>query len=216
MALSFPREFPLDGCFSGPCTFGPVYQQSTSITGGAVPNVAELGPSMWRGEWSTDVLTREQFGLWVAWLHTLRGGLRTFKGRPALWKWPQAYSRGFAGLTFGGPPFTGSGVLGTIGVNRDIITIGNLPTSFVLKDGDYLSIPVGTKQHLHRVVEGATAVGSNVTVGVEPIIRPGVVSGIAVLLAAPYCDMVLTGEPSISRTGTGGGSISFKGQQVLI
>lgn len=219
MALTFPRDFPLDGCFTGGCSFDPVYQQSQSLTGGASPNVADLGPAYWEASYATEVLSRENFGIWTAWLQSLRGGLRTFKGRPALWKWPQAYPRGFAGLIVSASPFSGSGNLSAIGGSRDSVTINELPAGFVLKPGDYFSIPAGTKQHLHRVTEGATS-GSggstSLTVSCEPIIRPGLSTGIDVLLEAPYCDMVLTGAPSISRQGTRGGSISFSAQQVLI
>lgn len=216
MTLTFPRDFPLDGSFTGACSFDPVYQQSQSLTGGASPNVADLGPAYWEASYATEVLSRENFGIWTAWLQSLRGGLRTFKGRPALWKWPQSYPRGFAGLTYSGSPFSGSGNLSSIATERDTITINELPANFVLKPGDYFSIPAGTKQHLHRVTEGATGGASSVTVGIEPIIRPGISTGIDVLLVAPYCEMVLTGPPSISRQGTKGGSISFSAQQVLI
>lgn len=216
MTITFPRAFPLDGCFSGACSFELAYQQSQALTGGASPNVADLGPAYWIAAYSTDAMSREDLGIWQAWFASLRGGLRTFKGRPALWKWPQAYPRGFAGLTYSGSPFTGSGNLSAIATERDAITINELPLNFVLKAGDYLSIPAGTKQHIHRVTEGATGGASSVTVGIEPIIRPGIVTGIDVLLEAPYCEMVLTGPPSISRQGTRGGSISFNAQQVLI
>ncbi len=193
-----------------------MHQQSQSLTGGASPNVADLGPAYWEASYATEVLSRENFGIWTAWLSSLRGGLRTFKGRPALWKWPQAYPTGFAGLTYSGSPFSGSGNLSNIAAGRDTITINELPANFVLKPGDYLSIPAGSKQHLHRVTEGATGGASSVTVGIEPIIRPGISTGIDVLLQAPYCEMVLTGVPSISRQGTKGGTISFSAQQVLV
>jgi len=216
LTITFPRDLPLDGCFTGACTFDLMHQQSQSLTGGASPNVADLGPAYWEASYATEVLSRENFGIWTAWLSSLRGGLRTFKGRPALWKWPQAYPTGFAGLTYSGSPFSGSGNLSNIAAGRDTITINELPANFVLKPGDYLSIPAGSKQHLHRVTEGATGGASSVTVGIEPIIRPGISTGIDVLLQAPYCEMVLTGVPSISRQGTKGGTISFSAQQVLV
>lgn len=216
MALTFPRSFPLDGCFTGSCTFDPVYQQAKSLSGGAQPNVADVGPTYWMGEWQTQVLSREHFGIWTAWLQSLRGGLRTFRGRPALWKWPQAYPKGFAGLTVSGSPFDGTGNLLVIGAQRDTITVNQVPNGFTLKPGDYLSIPVGTKQHLHRVIEGAVAASNAMTLTIEPTIRPNATTGIEVLFEAPYCEMVLAGQPSIFRQGTRGGAISFSGQQVLI
>lgn len=216
MALVFPAPFPLDGCFTGSCTFDPVYQQARSLTGGAQPNVAEVGPTYWAGSWQTEVLSREQFGIWTAWLQSLRGGLRTFRGRPALWKWPRAYPRGFGGLTVSASPFDGTGNLSAIGSLRDTATINQVPNGFTLAPGDYLSIPVGSRQHLHRVIEGAVAVSNAMTVTIEPTLRPNAITGVEVLFAAPYCEMTLSEPPSISRQGTRGGTISFSGQQVLI
>lgn len=214
--ITFPRSFPLEGAFTGGCSFDPVYQQSLALTGGGSPNVADLGPATWRGQWSTEALSRENFAIWTAWLHSLRGGLRTFKGRPALWKWPQAYPRGFAGLLVSGSPFDATGNLASIGGGRDVIGVNQIPNGFTLKPGDYLSIPVGSRQHIHRITEGGVAAANAVTLSIEPPLRPNAVTSSEVLFEAPYCEMVLTGPPSISRQGTRGGSISFAGQQVLI
>jgi hypothetical protein len=112
--------------------------------------------------------------------------------------------------------WTGIGNLSVIGATRDTITVNLIPNGLVLAPGDWLSIPVGSKQHLHRIVEGGTSASNAVVLTVEPTIRPGVGTGIAVLFDRPWCDMVLTGQPSISRRGTKGGAISFSGQQVLI
>lgn len=211
MAITFPRAFPLDGCFTGECSFEPVYQQARSITAGAQPTAVEVGPTYWRGTWQTRALSREDFGIWQAWLQSLRGGLKTFKGRPALWKWPQAYPRGFAGISF-----DGTGNLASIATERDSITVDELPNGLILKAGDYLSIPVGGKQHIHRIVEDVVSSSNAATITVEPPLRPNAVADVDVLLEAPYCDMVLADAPEISRSGTRGGTISFMGVQVLI
>lgn len=211
MALTFPRAFPLDGCFTGACSFDLMHQQAMSLTGGAQPNVASMGPSYWMASYSTEPLSRDHFAQWVAWLDSLRGGLRTFRGRPALWKWPQNYPRGFSAIGF-----DGIGNLSAIGSLRDTITVNEMTNGMILKAGDFLSIPVAARQHLHRIVEGGTVASGSVTLGVEPTIRPNATTGVAVLFEAPYCEMVLVGKPSVSREGTRGGSISFAAQQVLI
>lgn len=211
MTITFPRDFPMLGAFSGECTFDLQYQQSRSLTGGAIPNVADVGPALWVGTWQTQALTRADFATWSAWLSSLRVGLRTFKGRPALWRWPRSYPTGFAGISF-----DGTGNLSAIGVNRDTITVDQVPTGFALKAGDYCSIVVGSRQHLHRILEDATASAGAVTLTVEPTIRPDAVTAVAVLFEAPYCEMVLTEQPSLVRRGVRGGSISFGAQQVLL
>ena len=215
MPITFPRDFP-DFCFTGECTFQLQYQQAQALAGSATPQVADLGPAYWVASYQTDVLTRAEWGEWAAWFDTLRGGLRTFKGVPALWRWPRSRPKGFTGLLVSGVQWTGSGNLSVIGATRETITVNQLPNGLVLAPGDWLSIPVGTKQHLHRIVEGGTVASNARSLTVEPTIRPGVTTGIAVKFDRPWCDMVLTGQPSISRRGTKGGSISFSGQQVLI
>lgn len=216
MAISFPRAFPFDGLFTGDCSFDLVRNQTRNLTGSASPDVADVAPPYWVGKWSTRVLSRVDLAEWEAWLGSMRGGLRLFKGRPNRHRWPMSYPRGFTGLEYASNPFTGIGNLGSIGAGRDTVTINELPEGFTLLVGDWFSIPVGSRQHIHRITEGAVASGNAATVSIEPIIIPGVVAGIDVLLDAPYCDMNLSEQPNITRDPVKGGSVSFSGQQILI
>lgn len=220
MSLSFPRAFPSvssprSGWFDS-ASFQPVFTQSQALTGGGSPNAAELAPQRWSAEYSTTMLNEAELETWDAWLASLGGGLRTFKGVPSLRAYPRAYPTGFSGLTYSGSPFSGSGNLSAIATPRDEVTINQLPTGFVLNIGDFFSIPVGSRQQIHKLTTGGTASGGSVTVGVTPTIRPGVSTGIAVLLASPWCDMVLEGTPQVRTTNVRTGSISFKGMQVLV
>lgn len=215
MTITYPRAFPFDGCFTDPGEFELKHVQTQSLTGSSTPNVADIAPARWVGSWSTRVHSWQEFDEWDAWLASLRGGLRLFKGRPNRHRWPRAFPRGFSGLTVGGNPFSGSGNLDVIGDNRDVVTIDALPANFALGKGDIFSIPVGSRQHLHRILEGGTTSGGAVTVTVEPPIRPGVNPDIAVLLDAPYCDMSLVSK-SLKRDAIKGGTVTFEGQQALI
>lgn len=220
MAISFPRAFPLNGCFTENCVFDLARSQARNPTGGGSPDVVEVGPALWVGEWATRTLSRSELAEWDAWLASLRGGLRLFKGRPNRHRWPLAYPRGFAGLEVDSEAFTGSGTLDTIGAGRDTVTIADLPAGFVLGIGDWFSIPVGSRQRLHKILEGGTASGGGeVNLTVEPIIDPVVVTSgdpVPVLFDAPYCDMNLSEPARVIRDPLRGGQISFKGQQVLI
>lgn len=212
MPITYPRDMPCPT--PGAVTFAPMRHVARAVSGYSVPQVAELAPMQWRGLWSFQV-REAQFAEWAAWLASLRGGLKTFKGRPRR-KWPRAYPRGFGGMTKAtGGAFGGSGVVSTISPTRDDVTLTGLPSLFVLQPNDYFSVPAGTRQHLHRVIAGGTAsAGGLLTVTCEPPLRPNVVVGAPALLDAPWCDMVLAAEPSES-SGPGGGSISFEGLQVL-
>lgn len=215
MAITFPRDLPYDLTVRSPFTL--TYQQSQALTGGGSVNAAEVGPPIWRCEFATEINNdREKFEAWVAWLTSLRGALRMFNGRPPLRKYPLAHSKGFSGLTYLGSPFSGVGNLATIGASRDTITVNQIANGVTLKPGDYLSIPGATRQNLHRVVEGGTSTGNAVTIGIEPVIRPGITTTRAVRLASPYCEMVLeNGKFSATPNGRGG-AVSFVGLQVLI
>lgn len=214
MAIVFPRDFPSCAHFDR-VTFTTQFQHATSVTGGGNPNVAELGPPMWRGEWSVRTLTRAQYAEWSAWLRSLRGGLKLFKGRPR-YKWPLAYPKGFGGLTVGGSPWGGTGTISLVSAGRDQLTIAGVPLGFKLSVDDYLSFAVGSRQVLHQVIESGTAVGSSITVTVEPTIRPDAQIGATVRFEAPYCDMVLIEPPDLGQEVNKSGRFSFTGLQVLI
>lgn len=218
MTISFPRALPICA-WTEASTFVLDRQQTEAMPGSGALNVAELASPVWRAKYGVRILDRATFAAVDAWVTSLRGALRTFKATVPRAKWPLAYPRGFAGLLVSGSPFTGSGTLTTIGAGRDTITVSALPVGLVLAAGDWLSIPVGSRQHLHRILEGGTASGGGaVDLTVEPTINPAVTTDTppAVLLEAPYCEMVLSAAPDISRDPGRGGSVSFEGVQVLI
>lgn len=217
MSITFPRDLPLDGCITEDSPFELKYQQSSSLTGGSSPNVASIGPDYWEAKYQTEPLSRADFEIWHAWLKSLRGGLKLFKGRQARRKWPLAYPQGFAGLTVSGSPWDGTGNLSVIGASRDTMTVNQVPNGFVLKTGDYVSIPVGSRQHLHKIIEDATASGAgSVVLTVEPAIRPNATTAVEVRFEAAYCDMVITSQSVVANASGRGGSIAFEAQQVLI
>lgn len=214
MPITFPRDMPTFRSFSGE-PFRLRRFQSTNVAGGGEPQVADLAPPLWRGVWNVETLDRALGGTWEAWLESLRGGLRTFKGVPPKRRWPVLYPKGFAGLEVAAAPFTGQGVLVEIGTFREVVRIGSLPVGFVLSPGDFFSIPVGTKQHLHKITEGGVVDASGeVVLSVEPTIRPNATTGVAVRLEDPFCEMVLEPGASTKYSGTAI-SLSFSGLQVL-
>lgn len=214
--IVYPRDFPACAGIEN-VSFSTQFQQARSVTGGGTPNVAELGPPMWRGEWSVRTIGREQYAEWSAWLRSLRGGLGTFKGSPFLWKWPLSYPRGFAGLLVAGVQWDGFGSIAAIAPTRDAITIDQVPAGFTLRAGDWLSFAIGSRQVLHQVTVGAVADGGGaLTVGVEPTIRPNAVLETPVRFETPYCEMSIPGDVDLSLSVVKEGRFSFSGLQVLI
>jgi hypothetical protein len=214
MALTFPRDLPFEPTIPQP--FQPMYQQTQAITGGGSVNAAEVGDMLWVCDFETKVLDRATFAAWVAWLESLRGGLRMFKGRPPCHKWPIAHPKGFTGILYSGSQWSGIGNLSAIGSSRDTISINQVPNGITLSPGDGVSIPVGSRQHFHKITEGRTSASGSMLVSVEPPIMPGVTTGIDVRLDTPWCEMVLEGGTYSARREGRGGSVSFTGVQVLL
>lgn len=219
MAISYPRDFPAY-CVGVRGSTDLAYQQAQSITGGAQPNVADLGPAYWVFDYTFGLTGRAMIAAFSAWLSSLDGGLRAFKAVPVrggkLYKWPLSRPAGFAGLLVSGSPWSGAGNLSAIAVGKDAVTINQLPNGLALDPGDYLSFAVGGKQHLHQIVEGGTVVSNAVTVGVRPYVRPNAVTSVSVRFESPYCDAVVMGKPSKPQDDRATGSVSFQAAQVMI
>lgn len=214
MTITFPRDLP--ACGFPESEFELRRQQVRALAAGGSPQAADIGPALWTASFRLDTVQRADTALWRAWLSSLRGGLRTFKGRPPGHKWPLAYPRGFTGLIYSAAQWDGTGNLSAINSGRDEVTINQLPEGFTLQPGDFFSLSDGTRNHLHRITEGAVASSNALTVTVEPIIRPDITTGTEIEFAAPWCDMVLADDPSITVRANRFASIGFKGAQVLI
>lgn len=214
LTMSFPRDLP-QCSLTGECLFRLVPVQSTTLAGDSSPDAMGLAPSYWLCDYATTVSTRQEFGVWRAWITSLRGGLRTFKGRPNRHRWPMSHPRGFGGMTYAGGPFSGLGNLVSIGAARDTATINQLPNSLTLVEGDYFSVPFLGRQRLHTITMGGVVADNLVEVMFDPPLVPSLVPGVPVRLDAPYCDMRIVDKPSLVPKGLGG-AISFTGQQVFI
>lgn len=214
MTITFPRDLP--ACGFPESEFELRRQQVRALAAGGSPQAADIGPALWTASFRLDTVQRADTALWRAWLSSLRGGLRTFKGRPPGHKWPLAYPRGFAGLIYSAAQWDGTGNLSAISSGRDEVTINQLPDGFTLQPGDFFSFSHGTRNHLHRITEGAVASTNALTVTVEPIIRPDIATGAEIEFAAPWCNMALADDPSVVVRDNKFASIGFKAAQVLI
>lgn len=219
MSLTFPRAFPtLCGRVTGQTR--PFYQQSHSMTGGAQPNVAEVADQLWRTPYTFEVRGRAEVEAFKAWLRSLRGGLRTFKGIPVrgnkLYRWPVSRPRGFDGLLVSAVQWDGTGNLDAIGEELDTITITELPNGLVLSPGDFISFPIGSREHLHQITEGGTVSAGSVTLTIEPTVQPDAVEDVAVRFEYPYCDMLIVSETDEPQEDRDLARFSFEGLQVRI
>lgn len=199
MAITFPRDMPeLPGnrTLIRECSFDPMFQQIVAPTRGGLVQVANIGTELWAMKFATSPLDYQQAMEWMAWLHSLRGGARSFKAWHPLRRFPYAYPSGFGGMTrAGGGSFDGTCTLNAIGGSRDTITLTTLPASFAFSIGDMVSFPAGASQVLVRVLESATANGSGaVTLTIEPALPVSAVTGVTATLTKPWCLAVVDAQ----------------------
>jgi hypothetical protein len=192
MTLVFPRTLPGQRFRPG-STIALERQLVMAPTRGGLVQVADVGASLWKVRYTTVPVAEAKGLAWEAWLASMRGGARTFRAVHPFRRTAIAYPNGYGAMTrHGGGSFDGSCTLQAVAVALDTVTLSGLPSTFQLSDGDLLSfVPSGSRQALHRVVEGGTASAGVLTVAVEPTIRPGFTLSATVALASPWFKAVL-------------------------
>lgn len=219
-AITYPRSFPTWFKGMSQCRFQLEYQQELAPDGNGDQIARDLGPTLWKADYRTDILQPDKMGELEAWLDSLENGGQTFWGYDFRRPYPLAYPDGFTGMTRAdGGSFDGTCTLGTISDSR-LIPLTDLPASFVFSPFDCLAFAYGEDDDsfaLHRIMAGVTANGSGaVTVEVRPHVRVGWEAGATVNLAKPSCLMRLVPDSySPDQQARGKGVISFKAAQTL-
>jgi hypothetical protein len=155
---------------------------------------------LWTLRVETQCASEEQYGLWRAWLDSLRGPQRLFFGRDAFRPYPLRYAHGFSGLErAGGGAFDGTATSWSVNAARDEVELAGLPASLRLIYGDYIGFAWGSggssKRSLHRVLEDSNAdIDGNGVWTVEPA-APRWLSVATATIARPDCLMRLRHQP---------------------
>lgn len=198
MAITYPYDILAD--FPGWSTdFDLAYRQETSRTAIGQTFVKDFGSPLWTATYQSRSMRPNELDAWRARLKALEGGLKQFRGRPTSRCYPIAYPNG-----------TGMGnvsavTVGSIGANRNTLTLAGRPAGYIVSVGDYLQIGAA---NLHQVVNVA-----GTEVEVRPHLWPTIATGNAVTLVRPSCLMTIV-PGSISTTAdasTGRGVITFQG-----
>lgn len=193
MALTFP--LPVADFFGGlkiaATEFDlPSAVQTSRTRGGAVVQ-ATLGNRLWRGRASIVPRYHGEADAIRAKLSVLSEAGATFLACPAHRIGPQADP---AGVTLGAATPT---IHTLVAGNREL-RIAGLPVGYVLTAGDYLSFTYAsspTRNAFHQLVSGGAADGAGLTPAMEvtPHIRPGAVTGAAVVLVRPHFKALMSG-----------------------
>lgn len=138
----------------------PVSPANVSMMEGRRSEVMASLTPYWVASYKTGTLTREQSGLFDAFLMKAdaRGGF-TFLAYDPWRPRPIAMDTGkpLSGTKSGGGAFTGQAVLQTISNSRQVVIAG-LPAGFKLLPGDYIEFRKSLLiRSMHRVMEPATA-----------------------------------------------------------
>lgn len=210
MSLSFPRTDILTNLPLATHTepFRAMWRQEVSRTANGRTIVKDVGPLLWRAQYSTVPLRTAVAGQVEADLLSLGGGVELFHGYDPRHPFPA--SDKVSTLT---------GVTVTqISGDRRSLKIGGLPSSFVLTKGDWISINDGTNLHLLKVLETVTASGGVTPFfDVTPGVRAAITTGDTVKLR--YASARFQIEPdSLVRSPHGGlhESVSFSALQVIL
>lgn len=133
-------------------------------------------------------------------MRALEGRLKQICGRPAGRCYPINYPNG---ARIGN---VSAVTIGSIGTNRNTLTVSRLPSGYVMTVGDYIQYG----SNLHQVVY---KIGTEIEV--RPHLRPTIALGNAVTLVLPSGRMTIV-PGTISTTSelaTGRGTISFQGYE---
>lgn len=192
---TFPRVWPSTIQFVE-SDFVPFRRQAAGVFGGGRDVVVDRGIPQWTATLKTRKLFTDEVGTVKALRASLRGAARFILLSDPWRPYPAAYMpQGWGSLTrAGGGAFDGTATLTTIansglaGIGRDVITLGTLPASFKLINGDYVGLIQSGIYSLHQVLDVAqvTANGSGVaTVWVEPEVPSQFTTSAVVNLLAP-------------------------------
>lgn len=186
-------------------TFQLQSRQEFSRTAGGVTYGKDLGPALWFAEYTTAPLPNDDAIAFEASLNALGGVIGTFEVYDLRRPYPRQYKDG---------NFTDSGKVASASGTK--LSLKELPASFELKAGDYLSLEVQGQRVLHQIVEDVTADSSGDTIefAVRPEPWPGTVADIAVTLKKPACRMALLPGSVTTRVSGVHTVISFQAGQV--
>jgi hypothetical protein len=196
MTISYPRSFPTAG-FQTPCSFELMRNEAVNRVGSNQVQSMELYDPYWSAKFTTHPLYKADRSLWRAWVLSLKGSTKTFYAYDPDTEYPIAYPLTAAGdstlpaLRYGGSAFDGTCTL--VSNAAGTLTLSGLPVSYVFTPGDHVSIGMsGGQRSLHVVTEALTGSSTGTaTIAVEPPVRSGADTGVAVQLVRATCIMVL-------------------------
>ena len=208
MSLAFPKTDLMQQLTLASGRLVPMWRQERSVQAGGAVLVKDLGPMLWRANYTTVPLSKTAALDLETELMTLQGGLHLFEGYDPRRALP---------LSDQVSPL-GAVTVSEVRADRKALKLAGLPVGFKVSKSDYLSIDDGTNLHLMRVGTGQIADASGVTgdIDVTPFVRSGISVGQTVKLRYPSARFMIE-KDSVSSDRVGGFhyAISFSALQVI-
>lgn len=198
------------------CLVSPVTSVGYSrYNGGGKVGLTEIMDTLLMVEIATVPLTEAERSQWRAWRNKLRGGLDMFALYDVSKKTPAAYPNATSAASISGS-WNGTASVTTLGASG-VLTLGGLPSGYVISEDDYIGLEQSGKYDLYSVVAGDTADGTGVA---EPIVRPFLRTGLFTTSAVarlwrPKATFLIDDESWLEEGGVGLSPISFSGMQQI-
>lgn len=218
MTITYPRDFPVAEVVAASCSFDYTTLGSLSRTAaGAITFQERMGGSLWELAMTTKPLNETDYSKWHAWFLSLRGGAESFKAYDPRRCYPLAYGPAVFNLirASNGLPFDGT--CNVVAVTGSTIQLADLPDSYVLSVGDYISFPWLGGRALVKALEPSSSGSGGVAIpfAVGPWLRTGGTLPVVASLVRAYC--LMRPKPGSWRGERSGFEpISFEAIQTLL
>lgn len=195
MSLTFPRTDIITPERFVQISFDLMSRQELSRTAGGLTRGKDLGPALWRVQYTVRPQRAFEAVDLEAMLHSLDGIINGFAAFDFRRKYPRHH---FDGL------FNDTGTIKALGSDNKSLSLQDLDPGFQLSRGDYLAIGNGESPDysgaLYQSMETVTAdgMGDTVEFEVRPHIRTGPTAGNAVTLKNPKAYFTLDDPNSLS------------------
>lgn len=154
----------------------------------------EYSDPYWIIDMETQPMPETMLARFEAWLAQSRGGMETIHYVPPHLNVPQAY----IGDT-SNPVISDSGILS--GINGNVLSVTGVSSGLKLMAGDLIGLSIADYNFIGRVVADVTAVGTSVSIAVEPFLPGYITIGATVTFKNPKLNTRIL--PSSINVGAG-------------
>lgn len=186
MTITYPISLPLNPAPSSFNIDGPSFTAISRSPWSGSQQVQQNQGQFWTFSVQYPPMSDDQARNWFGILAGLKGSFGTFLFGDPLWKKP----RGNWGSA---PLVNGAGQTGAT------LAVDGLPSSAVIRAGDYLQLGSGSSSRLHVVTQDVTAVAGAATLDIWPSLRSSPADNSAIVVNSPKSVFRLA-KPNLAKS----------------